>query len=57
MEEQEKYYDPLHNNIMTLNDSDDEVMQTVILETEEAMKFFKLHHRDYGYTYYIMRIV
>jgi SAM-dependent methyltransferase len=51
----DNYYDPLCEKIKTLKDSGDEVMQTVINDTEEEMKFFKEHQADYGYTYYIMR--
>lgn len=51
------YYDPLRENITALKDSSDDVMQTVINDTEEEMKFFKEHQEDYGYTYYIMRAV
>ena len=51
------YYDPLRENITALKDNDDDVMQAVINETEEEMKFFKAHQEDCGYTYYIMRAV
>jgi cyclopropane fatty-acyl-phospholipid synthase-like methyltransferase len=53
----DNYYDPLRENIMALKDSSDDVMQAVINETEEEMKFFKAHQQDYGYTFYIMRAV
>lgn len=53
----DNYYDPLRENIMALKDTSDQVMQAVINETEEEMKFFKEHQEDYGYTYYLMRAV
>ena len=53
----DNYYDPLRENITALKDSGDDVMQAVINETEEEMKFFKEYHKDYGYTFYIMRAV
>lgn len=51
----DNYYDPLRKNIMALKDTDDSIMQTVIRETEEEMKFFKAYQEDYGYTFYVMR--
>ena len=51
----DNYYDPLRNNMMRLKDSGDNIMQTVINETEEEMNFFKEHSAVYGYTFYIMR--
>jgi SAM-dependent methyltransferase len=53
----DNYYDPLHEKIMALNDTGDNVMKAVIAETEEEMAFFRAHHDDYGYSYYIMRAV
>lgn len=53
----DNYYNPLRENIMALKDTGDELMQAVIHETEEEMKFFNEHHEDYGYTVYIMRVV
>lgn len=53
----DNYYDPLRENILALKNTNDEVMQAVIHETEEEMRFFKEHHKDYGYTFYIMRAV
>ena len=53
----DNYYDPLCKNIEALKDTGDAVMQIVINETEEEMKFFKKHQEDYGYTFYIMRAV
>jgi len=53
----DNYYDPLRKNIEALKDSSDSVMQAVISETEEEMKFFKEHEEEYGYTYYIMRVI
>jgi SAM-dependent methyltransferase len=51
------YYEPLRENIKASKDTNDVVMQAVIHETEEEMKFFKEHHEDYGYTFYVMRAV
>lgn len=53
----DNYYDPLRENITALKDTSDDVMQAVINETEKEMKFFKEHHEDYGYTFYIMQAV
>jgi len=53
----DNYYDPLCVNIAALKDTGNMVMQAVITETEEEMKFFREHHEDYGYTFYIMRAV
>lgn len=53
----ENYYGPLRENMIALKDDSDDVMQAVIKETEEEMKFFKAHEKDYGYTMYIMRAV
>jgi cyclopropane fatty-acyl-phospholipid synthase-like methyltransferase len=53
----DNYYDPLRENIMALEETNDEAMQAVIHETEEEMKLFEEHHNDYGYTFYIMRAV
>ncbi len=53
----DNYYNPLRENIMALKDTNDEIMQTVVHETEEEMNFFKEHHEDYGYTFYIMKAV
>ena len=53
----DNYYDPLRENIRALKNSSDNVIQAVISETEEEMKFFKEHDNDYGYTFYIMRAI
>ena len=53
----DNYYDPLFENIKALKESNDNVMKAVITETEEEMKFFKEHEKDYGYTFYIMRAI
>ena len=53
----DNYYDPLRENIMALKGTSDPIMQAVIEETEEEMRFFKEHQQDYGYTFYIMRAV
>ena len=51
------YYDPLRKRIIAFKNTDDEVMQAVIHETDQEMKFFRAHHQDYGYTFYIMKSV
>jgi len=53
----DNYYNPLQKNIMALKNSNNNVMQAVISETEEEMRFFKEHEKDYGYTFYIMRAI
>ena len=53
----DNYYDPLGENIKAFKDTSDGVMQAVIKETEEEMKFFKQYHHEYGYTFYIMQAV
>ncbi len=53
----DNYYDPLHDNMLALKDSDDNLMLSVIYETEEEMQFFREYHEDYGYTFYIMKAV
>lgn len=53
----DNYYNPLSEKIKTFADTDDAVMRAVILETEEEMDYFKKFHRDYGYTYYIMKAI
>ena len=49
------YYEPLRKNIISLKNSKDSVMQSVISETEEEMKFFKEYEEFYGYSFYIMK--
>jgi len=51
------YYEPLRKNIISLKNSKDSVMQSVISETEEEMKFFEEYEKFYGYSFYIMRAV
>ena len=51
------YYNPLRENIKAFKKTTDRVMQAVISETEEEMKFFQEHEKDYGYTFYIMRAI
>jgi serine/threonine-protein kinase HipA len=51
------YYDPLRGKMKEFEDSTDGVMQAVLRDTEEEMAFFKEHHEDYGYTFYIMRAI
>lgn len=51
------YYGPLRENIAAMKDSDDEIMQAVIRDTEEEMHFFEAFSDVYGYTFFIMRAV
>jgi len=51
------YYGPLRKNIAAMKDSDDEVMQAVIRDTEEEMRFFEQFSDVYGYTFFIVRAV
>ena len=53
----DNYYEPLRNNIEIFKDSNDSIMQSVISETEDEMKFFKSYEKVYGYSYYIMKAV
>ena len=51
------YYNPLRKNMDTMKETGDEMMQIVIEETEAEMNFFKEHHQEYGYTFFIMQAV
>ncbi|MGK7947169.1 MAG: hypothetical protein AB4058_22155, partial [Microcystaceae cyanobacterium] len=53
----DNYYDPLKENIKVFKNTNDEIMQAVIHETEEEMKLFQDNHEAYGYTFYIARAV
>jgi len=53
----DNYYEPLRNKIELLKNSNDSVMQSVISETEEEMKFFEKYDKFYGYSFYIMKAV
>jgi len=53
----DNYYEPLGKNMKSFKNSNDSIMQSVISETEEEMKFFKEHEKIYGYSFYIMRAV
>lgn len=53
----DNYYNPLCENIRKFKECNDDVMQAVINETEEEMRFFKEHEKDYGYTFYLMRAI
>jgi len=53
----DNYYEPLRNNIETLRNSNDSVVQSVIRETEEEMKYFEEYDKFYGYSFYIMKAV
>ena len=51
------YYGPLRKNIESFKNSDDDIMQSVISETEEEMKYFEEYGDFYGYSFYIMKAV
>jgi len=53
----DNYYGPLRNNIEYFKNSNDDIMQSVIYETEEEMKFFEEYDEFYGYSFYIMKAV
>lgn len=53
----DNYYEPLRNNIESFKNSNDDIMQSVISETEEEMKFFEGYEDFYGYSFYIMKAV
>jgi len=53
----DNYYGPLRENINALKHSKDRIMQSVIKETEEEMKFFEEYEKYYGYSFYIMKAV
>ena len=53
----DNYYEPLRNNIESFKNSNDDIMQSVISETEEEMKFFEEYEEFYGYSFYIMKAV
>ena len=53
----DNYYEPLRKNIEIFKKSNDSVMQSVISETEEEMKYFEEHEKFYGYSFYIMKAV
>ena len=53
----DNYYGPLQNNMEFFKNSNDSIMQAVIRETEEEMKWFKEYEACYGYTFYVMRAI
>ncbi|MBW2741525.1 MAG: methyltransferase domain-containing protein [Deltaproteobacteria bacterium] len=53
----DNYYGPLRENMNSLKDSKDSIMQSVINETEEEMKLFEKYDEYYGYSFYIMKAV
>ena len=53
----DNYYEPLRKNIEIFKKSNDSVMQSVISETEDEMKFFEEYEKIYGYSFYIMKAV
>ncbi len=53
----DNYYGPLRKNIEGFKNSDDDIMESVIRETEEEMKYFEEYGEFYGYSFYIMKAV
>ncbi|MHC5075943.1 MAG: SAM-dependent methyltransferase [Planctomycetota bacterium] len=53
----DNYYNPLRKNVESFKNSNDRVMQSVISEMEEEMKFFEQYEKFYGYSFYIMKAV
>ena len=53
----ENYYGPLRDNMNFFKHSEDSIMQAVIKETEEEMKLFEEHEKQYGYSFYMMKAV
>jgi ubiquinone/menaquinone biosynthesis C-methylase UbiE len=51
------YYEPLRNKMESLKNSNDSMMQSVIRETVEEMKFFEEYEAVYGYSFYTMRAI
>lgn len=51
----DNYYDPLQKKMESFKTSNESIMQAVIKDTEEEMKFFKEYDMYYGYSFYIMR--
>jgi len=53
----DNYYGPLRENLNSLKNSKDSIMQSVINETEEEMKLFEKYEEYYGYSFFIMKAV
>ena len=53
----DNYYGPLGKKIDASKDSDRSLMQTVIADTLEEIRFFREYQKHYGYSYYIMSAV
>jgi len=53
----DNYYEPLRKNIESFKNSDDDIMQLVISETEKEIKIFEEYEEFYGYSFYIMKAV
>ncbi|MDY6951894.1 MAG: class I SAM-dependent methyltransferase [Thermodesulfobacteriota bacterium] len=53
----ENYYEPLRKRMTAFRDAKESMMQSVIRETEEEMRFFKAYEETYGYSFYIMKAV
>ena len=53
----DNYYEALRKNIESFKNLNDSIMQSVISETEEEMKFFEEYDKFYGYSFYIMKAV
>ena len=53
----DNYYEPLRGNIESRESSNDSVMQSVIADTKEEMRFFETYDKFYGYSFYIMQAI
>lgn len=53
----DNYYGPLQKNLTSFKHSTDAIMQAVMRDTEEEMKYFKSYDKIYGYSFYIMKAV
>ena len=53
----DNYYGPLIENMNSFKHSKDNVIQSVISETEEEMKLFEEYEEFYGYSFYIMKAI
>ena len=53
----DNYYDPLRERMQSFKNSKNQIMQSVISETEQEMSFFKEYSKYYGYTFFILKAV
>ncbi|MDY6989906.1 MAG: class I SAM-dependent methyltransferase [Thermodesulfobacteriota bacterium] len=51
------YYEPLEKRMTSFKNAKDSMMQSVLRETEEEMRFFQAYEGIYGYSFYIMKAV